>query len=159
MNTHREIVTNKDIKSTGFLSFLKSVEREADKTKVMDMLRIFSNVCVTLRNNRLPFPLQKCNQPTKRQKVIVPESHYESQPLRDIRYIQTLSKGTFSIKSLLSQHIPVISGSIIVGKHNIDNINNANTNSNSNTNRRLSNIDFGHFHQYFTPIGKDLFIQ
>nr|BDT62273.1 MAG: hypothetical protein [Penaeus semisulcatus majanivirus] len=160
LNTQREVATNNDIRSTGFLSFLKDVEREADKTKVMDVLRKFSNVCVTLRRNRLPFPLREHDRPTKRQKntAVADNRHNESQPLRDLQYIQTLSKGTVNVKSLSSHRTLKISGDIVVGKYGADDIVNE-TNSNSNTSRSLANIDAGQFLQYFTPIAKDLFAQ
>nr|BDT61725.1 MAG: hypothetical protein [Marsupenaeus japonicus endogenous nimavirus] len=149
-NTHREIITKDDIKSSNFLRLLRKVEQETDKVKTMDILRIFSKVCNTLRHKHLPFSFQDCKRLIKRQKI---NNHNNLNPLRDIEYIQTLPKGTINIKNLLSQHGPSILGYCITDKQ-IGNY----TNHENNNSRPLSRVDVSKFHQYFTSIGKELLL-
>ena len=146
INTHRDKITDNNIKPTGFLvELLKSADCYEDRTKTMEMFRIFSNVCVSLRSNSLPLPFHTYSNKQKKKKK-TDFNYCNIQPLTDVQYIQNLPKGTINIKKLLSNYTPSTSGNIIIDKRN----------DISGSNVQLSSGEVSKFHQYFTSIGKDL---
>nr|BDT62947.1 MAG: hypothetical protein [Trachysalambria curvirostris majanivirus] len=123
LDDHVTMINQNDIKPTGLLlSLLKKMKKETykNKPKIMEILRSYSNVCIRLRNNRLPRPLKySYNNPSKKQKINS-DDIITNQSLKYNELIAKQPRGSMNIKDTLLNINLEVSGDILIGSDDIN---------------------------------------